>query len=235
MWGSLDEGLPFVLSWSAEEYPQFRRCGWMRLMMSFLLLLAFGVAWPAVAQTANNEKASLETEVQGLRKRISVLEQEFRVVEERLRAAAPAPVPTQAVASEIPSDSQNDTKSSLPVDVSGYLSLRYFNDTSSEGVGSFQAHDVSLFFGKKLGNWRYFSEIEFEYAPGHSAAENSFSSARGLVMVETAWLNYTHRDWLKEHLAGSHGQGQIRPSRAAAHLPGPPGRPQDPAVLPGSL
>ena len=169
----------------------------MCLMMSFLLLLAFGVAWPAVAQTANNEKEALETEVRELRKRISVLEQELRVVEERLSAAAPAPAPTQAVASEIPSDSQNDTKSSLPVDVSGYLSLRYFNDTSSEGVGSFQAHDVSLFFGKKLGNWRYFSEIEFEYAPGHSAAENSFSSARGLVMVETAWLNYTHRDWLK--------------------------------------
>jgi len=169
----------------------------MRLTMSFLLLLAFGVAWPVVAQTVNNEKETLETEVQGLRRRISVLEQELRVVEERLSAAAPTPVPTQAEASDIPSDIQNDTKSSLPVDVSGYLSLRYFNDTSSEGVGSFQAHDVSLFFGKKLGNWRFFSEIEFEYAPAYSAAGNSFSSARGEVKAETAWLNYTHRDWLQ--------------------------------------
>ena len=144
--------------------------------------------WPAqtVSQTlGQTERQALEEEIRQLREKLRLQQGQLDALEKRLSAQEPAPNPP------LP-----EAPSSPPMDLSGYYSFRYLNDTRPASPGSFQSHVASLFFGKQMGKWRFHSEAEFEYAPVFEGNGASVTSARGEVLLETAWLNYSHQDWL---------------------------------------
>lgn len=91
--------------------------------------------------------------------------------------------------------SASESQLSSPIDLSGYFSTRFLNDTTPS-TSAFQAHVVSIFFGKTIGKWRFHSEVEYEFAPKFEATGAGFATSRGEIDIETAWLNYTHQDLL---------------------------------------
>ncbi len=114
-------------------------------------------------------------------------------------AADPAPAPGPTIAAPV-IELARELDQPRPVDISGYFNTRYFNDSRPRSPGRFQAHVVSLFFGKELGKWRFFSEFELEYAPKFAGDGSELSTSRGEILLETAWLNYLHRDWLNSRV-----------------------------------
>jgi len=161
---------------------------------------------PAFSQEPAVPRQSLSREIQEIREKMRLLQEQLDSLEKRHVAAeptAPAPVmtvgsmPRPVAAAALQSDAvPSESESSTPLDLNGYYSFRYLNDTRAANPGTFQAHVLSLFFGKKLGRWRFFSEAELEYAPAFDSSGVTFSTHRGEVLLETAWLDYNHRDWL---------------------------------------
>ena len=86
------------------------------------------------------------------------------------------------------------------VNVNGYNNFRYFKDGSEE-FNAFQQDHVGLLFGKQLGRFNVFTELELQNVPHHPqvTAESSSTSetttdisGEGQVAVENAWLEYGH-------------------------------------------
>lgn len=155
--------------------------------------LGFGQA-PTSAQI--KELQDLQSTIKELETRLAALKAEMASVPSVPATAPPEPdaQPKPIAVQEVAVEGGDETE--LPVDLSGYLSLRYMDDNSSSGVGSFQSNALSLFLGKQLGRWRYFSEVEFEYAPNYVGSGSATSTARGEILTETVWLSYTKSDAL---------------------------------------
>lgn len=161
--------------------------------------LVFAALWivPCLPQTLQPEqRQALELEIQTLREKLRLQQAQLDSLEKRLReSTAPAALPPPPPAAEA-GEALPEPEAPPPMDLSGYYSFRYFNDTRPAQPGAFQAHVASLFFGKKMGRWRFFSEVEFEYAPAFEGNGLSLSPQRGEVVLETVWLNYGRHDWL---------------------------------------
>jgi hypothetical protein len=88
------------------------------------------------------------------------------------------------------------------VNVNGYNNFRYFKD-GSEDFSAFQQDHVGLLFGKQLGRFNVFTELELQNVPHHPqvsvegeelASESTAPdiSGEGQVAVENAWMEYNH-------------------------------------------
>ena len=173
-------------------------------------LLVLGSSFLAAQESGKDDSESLRQKVDELEKRLLEQQQELEEVRDLIAEKenqppsgvggpqAEAPPGRQPSSDVLIAESglADEAETSLPLDLSGYFSGRYFDDSRSDSHSRFQAHVVSLFLGKTLGRWKFFSEVEFEYAPKFDADGEGFSTSRGEVLLETAWLDYEHRDWL---------------------------------------
>lgn len=79
------------------------------------------------------------------------------------------------------------------VKITGYYDLEYANDDKKGSPSEFKQHHLSIFFDKRIQEWHFFSEIEFEYAP-HAAGTGGAVTGYGEIIVETTWLEWNHSD-----------------------------------------
>jgi hypothetical protein len=77
-------------------------------------------------------------------------------------------------------------------ELSGYDDFEYFNSNRDGGPSHFDQHHVSLFVSHTWQDWRFFAELEWEHG-----AELEDGDGTGGVLVESAWAEYLHADWLK--------------------------------------
>lgn len=99
------------------------------------------------------------------------------------------------------------------IDLSGYYDFTFVDDTASHH-GTFRQHHLTLFVGKVIKKFRFFSEIEFEYGPKidlegssetssssaagahtHTVNENAAGTNKAEIYIETAWLEYNYSNW----------------------------------------
>ena len=140
-----------------------------RFFLFSLLLLAS--SFLAAQESGKDDSESLRQKVDELEKRL--LEQQQELEEVRDLIAEKENQPPSGVGGsqpEAPPGSQpvsdvliarsglpDEVETSRPMDLSGYFSGRYFDDSRSDSHSRFQAHVVSLFLGKTLGRWKFFS------------------------------------------------------------------------------
>lgn len=107
--------------------------------------------------------------------------------------AQPASEPVAA-----PTSSSSDRGLSRVVDVSGYWDLRRLPGEDELNPHAYIESAFSLFLSKSLGKWRVQTEFNLHYEPNSdSDGLHLFRyRATGLDM-DTAWVNYTARDWLQ--------------------------------------
>lgn len=79
------------------------------------------------------------------------------------------------------------------VKINGYYDLEWYNDDKKPSPSEFKQHHLSFFFDKKIENWHFFSELEFEYAFDVLGTGGNVTGG-GEAKVETAWLEYNHND-----------------------------------------
>jgi len=80
-------------------------------------------------------------------------------------------------------------------ELSGYFDLEYFNDDSTRNHGEFRQHHLSLHINKDLAPFRFFSEVEFEYAPAFKGEGGAKPvEGRGEIKAEEAWVEYQQSD-----------------------------------------
>jgi hypothetical protein len=77
-------------------------------------------------------------------------------------------------------------------ELSGYYDFEYFNGNRDGHPSHFDQHHVSLFVSHTWKEWRFFAELEWEHG-----AELEDDGGTGGVLVESAWAEYLHADWLK--------------------------------------
>ncbi|MDF1667647.1 MAG: hypothetical protein P1V97_38270, partial [Planctomycetota bacterium] len=83
------------------------------------------------------------------------------------------------------------------VSISGYYDFEY-SDATRGSRESFRQHHVSIFLSRKLGEFRFFTEIEFEDATNIKGnGDGTFNESDGEVKVETAWGQWEPKDWFK--------------------------------------
>lgn len=102
-------------------------------------------------------------------------------------------------------DSVNSVRETLlgKVNVSGYYNFRFAND-GSEAFSAFQQDHLGLLFGKQLGRFNFFTELELQNVAHHAevSAEGGSEtpkvdiSGEGQVAVENAWMEYNHNRYL---------------------------------------
>ena len=105
-------------------------------------------------------------------------------------------------------DSVNSVRETLlgKVNVNGYYNFRFFND-GSEAHNAFQQDHLGLLFGKQLGRFSFFAELELQNAPHHPEASAEVSgheastvradiSGEGQVAVENGWMEYNQNRYL---------------------------------------
>jgi len=76
-------------------------------------------------------------------------------------------------------------------ELSGYYDFEYFNSNRDGDPSHFDQHHVSLFVSHTWADWRFFAELEWEHG-----AELEDDDGTGAVLVESAWVEYLHADWL---------------------------------------
>lgn len=70
----------------------------------------------------------------------------------------------------------------------GYYDFEYFNDGRKDSPGEFRQHHVSLFLAKEYDDFRFFSEVEFEFGTRFEGDGGlALEEARGEVKVEQGW------------------------------------------------
>jgi hypothetical protein len=153
----------------------------------------------AAAQTASigtpSDVESVRAEIAHLKETIEQQQKSLQTFEEKLdsqmQASLAAPEKADAVS---PSASDPGAK---PLDISGYFSSRYSRVKDSPEAQSYEQQTMSLFFDKTLGFLQLHSELEYEYGSEVTPFGRSIGPASGEFNAETAWLDYTYRDWLK--------------------------------------
>jgi len=77
-------------------------------------------------------------------------------------------------------------------ELSGYYDFEYFNSNRDGDPSHFNQHHVSLFVSHTWKDWRFFAELEWE-----DGAELEHGDETGAILVESAWVEYLHHDWLQ--------------------------------------
>ncbi|MFQ5501110.1 MAG: hypothetical protein ACE5EQ_02290 [Phycisphaerae bacterium] len=73
-------------------------------------------------------------------------------------------------------------------DLGGYYDFEYINDGLKDSPGEFRQHHVSLFLAKEYDDFRFFSEIEFEFGTRFGGEGGlDLEEARGEFKLEQAW------------------------------------------------
>lgn len=81
------------------------------------------------------------------------------------------------------------------VKINGYYDFEWYNDDKESSPSSFRQHHLSFFFDKKIEDWHFFSELEFEYA-FDVEGDGGTVTGSGEAKVETTWLEYNYNDLL---------------------------------------
>ena len=175
-----------------------------RILPLAAIVFIFG-SRPAWAQ--QDEIARLRAELVSQQAVIAQLLQRVDDLEKKQSAAATKDDLEQEAKTQ--QDSVNSVRDTLlgKVNVNGYYNFRFFND-GSEAHNAFQQDHLGLLFGKQLGRFSFFAELELQNAPHHpqAAAEASGHEAEttapadisgeGQVAVENGWMEYNHNRYL---------------------------------------
>jgi hypothetical protein len=88
---------------------------------------------------------------------------------------------------------------SFPLEVAGYVNLRYVNDDAFQEHNFYREYSASLFLSKTVGRWRFHSEFNANTAPEYdSDGIHLFPRRPSLsVKLDNAFVNYNARDWLQ--------------------------------------
>lgn len=83
------------------------------------------------------------------------------------------------------------------VNISGYFDFEY-SDGNRGGVDSFRQHHLSIFLQRRIGSFRFFSEIEFEDGTNFAGdGAGGFDDSDGDLKIENAWGQWEPYDWFK--------------------------------------
>lgn len=165
------------------------------------LLLCCGVA----RTSADEEIETLKSEMRAMSGTITQLQQTIVQMQgsiakyeqqSKVQAVAAAVQPSSGSVDELRGEFQGfkNTVDQL-VKINGYYDLEWYNDDKEASPGSFKQHHLSLFFDKKIENWHFFSEVEWEYA-FDVEGDGGAVTGSGEAKVETTWLEYNHNDLL---------------------------------------
>ena len=88
---------------------------------------------------------------------------------------------------------------SFPLEVAGYVSLRYLNADALQEHDFFREYSASLFLSKTIGRWRFHSEFNANTAPEYdSDGIHLFPPRHSLsAKLDSAFMNYNQWDWLQ--------------------------------------
>ncbi len=162
------------------------------------LFLWCGVARPPEAD-ADEEIETLKSEMKAMSETITQLQQTIAQMQGAIakyeqQPKVQAAEPFGGSVDEIRSEFQGfkNTVDQL-VKINGYYDLEWYNDDKEASPSEFKQHHLSFFFDKKIENWHFFSELEFEYAFDVLGTGGGVTGG-GEAKVETAWLEYNHND-----------------------------------------
>lgn len=80
------------------------------------------------------------------------------------------------------------------LNLSGYYDFDFIYKDLPGSHPSFDQHQVSLHLSKELGNFRVFSEVEFEHGPKFEGDGTQLEASRGEIVLEQAWGEYVFSD-----------------------------------------
>jgi len=139
----------------------------------------------------------LEAEVGDLRDRFDEVESDERVEELRGEVEELIDETQGEVIEERTISLLNRYFGNSYMSLGGYFNVEYLNDDKSDSTGRFRLHRVSLFFQKRVGQFNFFTEVEFEDAPKFEGeGGDEIEEARGEIIVEQAWAEYLYHPLL---------------------------------------
>jgi hypothetical protein len=171
----------------------------MKRTFLFAVVLLLAAGRPAWAQ---DDLASLRAAVMQQQAVIAQLMQRVADLERKQAdTVSKADLEQEAKTSQ---DAVNSVRDTLfgKVNINGYNNFRYFKD-GSETFNAFQQDHLGLLFGKQLGRFNVFTELELQNVPHHPAATVEAATAtdttttpadtsgEGQVAVENAWIEYS--------------------------------------------
>jgi len=179
--------------------------GKMKKMDLFIVILmgALLLVKPSPA-LADEEIDALKAQIKTMNQAITGMQQTMRqmqtVIEKYETQAAVRPATTSAAVSSGGDAATlrtefEDFKLSFEkfVKISGYYDFEWHNDDKGSSPNEFKQHHLSIFFDKRLENWHFFTELEFEYAFDVAGTGGNVTGG-GEAKVETTWLEYNHSD-----------------------------------------
>ena len=164
------------------------------------LLLYCGVARPPEAD-ADEEIETLKSEMKAMSETINQLQRTIAgmqgsIAKYEQQPKVQAMEPSGGSVDELRGEFQG-FKNAVDqlVKINGYYDLEWYNDDKEASPSEFKQHHLSFFFDKKIENWHFFSEVEFEYAFDVAGTGGTVTGG-GEAKVETTWLEYNHNDLL---------------------------------------
>ncbi len=172
-------------------------------MATLALYVAAGLPAHGQASERNPSPEALLEEIRRLRDAIHRQQLQLEELEKRVASSlsdeadkARKTSKSGVLPGESPPEPAESEPSSRLVDLAGYFNSAYTRVPLPGDPSGLQRQTVSLFFGKTFGNWRFHSELEYQYGTELSPSGRPVGAASGELAVETAWLDYSHRDWL---------------------------------------
>ncbi|MBI5150183.1 MAG: hypothetical protein HZA28_05380 [Candidatus Omnitrophica bacterium] len=174
----------------------------MKILKNFLVVFMLGAVL-APSAFADEEIDRLKSEMQSMRDTVTQLQQtiaQMQTVIERHEAASPAAV--SAAPAPGPGGDVADLRSEVEdlkgdiarfLKISGYYDFEWLMDDKEASPNEFKQHHLSFFFDKRIEDWHFFTELEFEYAFDFAGSGGGVTGG-GEAKVETTWLEYNHND-----------------------------------------
>ncbi len=160
------------------------------------LTIGLVFCWKASPVFAQEDVAQMKAKVEAMSQTIQQMQKTIQEMQASIRkyeARTPGGGDVSAISTEV-AIIKNVIKA-MPK-LSGYYSFEYADDDKAGSPGEFKQHNLSLFIDKRIDKYRFFTELEFEYAPTHEGTGGEAEGA-GEINVERAWMQYNHADWLK--------------------------------------
>lgn len=171
------------------------------------ILLGCGMCWGPSQAQADEDIEALKSQIKTMNQSIADMQQTIRQMQTVIdkyesQMAAPPPAPP-APSAPAPSGGETATlredfenfKSSLEkfVKISGYYDFEWHNDDKGDSPNEFKQHHLSIFLDKRVEDWHFFTELEFEYAFDFAGTGGEVTGG-GEAKIERAWLEYNHSD-----------------------------------------
>ncbi|HBO97539.1 MAG TPA: hypothetical protein DD648_05910 [Candidatus Omnitrophica bacterium] len=172
----------------------------LRKSLTIFVLAAVIVVPPAFA---DEEIERLKSEMQSMRETVTRLQETIArmqgVIEKydqqpKVEAPRPAAVAATGDVEDLRSE-VDDLKDDIAkfMKISGYYDFEWLMDDKEASPNEFKQHHLSFFFDKRIEDWHFFSELEFEYAFDYAGTGGGVTGG-GEAKVETTWLEYNHGD-----------------------------------------